>query len=61
MCIRDRGVLQPKIADGTFRIVNSSEAVALQDTAELTREQMAGIIDQVTTNWAVSYTHLSAR
>jgi putative multiple sugar transport system substrate-binding protein len=45
------GVLQPKIADGTFRIVNSSEAVALQDTAELTREQMAGIIDQVTTNW----------
>ena len=45
------GVLQPKIADGTFRIVNSSEAVALQDTAELTREQMATIIDQVTTNW----------
>ena len=45
------GVLQPKIADGTFRIVNSDEAVALQDTAELTREQMAGIIDQVTTNW----------
>jgi putative multiple sugar transport system substrate-binding protein len=45
------GVLQPKIADGTFRIVNSSEAVALQDTAELTREQMAGIIDQITTNW----------
>ena len=45
------GVLQPKIADGTFRIVNSSEAVALQDTAELTREQMATIIGQVTTNW----------
>ncbi|WP_276568096.1 sugar ABC transporter substrate-binding protein [Candidatus Promineifilum breve] len=44
-------VLQPKIADGTFRIVNSSEAVALQDTAELSREQMATIIDQITTNW----------
>ena len=45
------GVLQPKIADGTFRIVNSSEAVALQDKAELTREEMAAIIGQVTTNW----------
>jgi putative multiple sugar transport system substrate-binding protein len=44
-------VLQPKIADGTFRIVNSSEAVALQDKPELTREEMAAIINQVTTNW----------
>jgi len=44
-------VLQPKIADGTFYIVNSSEAVALQDKATLTREEMAGIIDQITTNW----------
>ena len=44
-------VLQPKIADGTFRIVNSSEAVALQDKAELTRDEMAAIIGQVTTNW----------
>ena len=45
------GVLQPKIADGTFRIVNSSEAVALQDKPELTREEMAAIIGQVSTNW----------
>lgn len=44
-------VLQPKIADGTFVIVNSSEAVALQDTVELTREQQAAIISQITTNW----------
>jgi putative multiple sugar transport system substrate-binding protein len=44
-------VLQPKIADGTFYIVNSSEAVALQDTAELSREQMAQIIGQITTEW----------
>ncbi|MCB9138572.1 MAG: sugar-binding protein [Caldilineaceae bacterium] len=44
-------VLQPKIADGTFVIKNSSEAVALQDKAELTRDEMAGIIGQVTTNW----------
>ncbi len=44
-------VLQPKIADGTFRVVNSSEAVALQDKAELTRDEMAQIINQVTTNW----------
>jgi putative multiple sugar transport system substrate-binding protein len=44
-------VLQPKIADGTFVIKNSSEAVALQDKAELTRDEMGKIIGQVTTNW----------
>ena len=44
-------VLQPKIADGTFVIKNSSEAEALQDKAELTRDEMAEIIGQVTTNW----------
>ncbi len=44
-------VLQPKIADGTFRIVNSDKAVALQDKQELTREEMADIIGQITTNW----------
>ena len=45
------GVLQPKIADGTFVVKNSSEAIALQDTAELTRDEMSKIIGQVTTNW----------
>jgi putative multiple sugar transport system substrate-binding protein len=44
-------VLQPKIADGTFVIKNSSEAVALKDKAELTRDEMSKIIGQVTTNW----------
>ena len=44
-------VLQPKIADGTFYIVNSAEAVALQDKAELTRDEMSNIIGQITTNW----------
>jgi putative multiple sugar transport system substrate-binding protein len=44
-------VLQPKIADGTFVIKNSSEAVALQDKATLTRDEMAKIIGQVTTEW----------
>jgi putative multiple sugar transport system substrate-binding protein len=44
-------VLQPKIADGTFVIKNSSEAVALQDKATLTRDEMAAIIGQVSTNW----------
>jgi len=44
-------VLQPKIADGTFVIKNSSEAVALQDKAELSRDEMGKIIGQVTTNW----------
>ena len=43
--------LQPKIADGTFVIKNSSEAVALQAKAKLTRDEMAKIIGQVTTNW----------
>lgn len=44
-------VLQPKIADGTFKIANSSEAIALKDTAELSRDQLSKIIGQVTTNW----------
>ncbi|MGM9966279.1 sugar ABC transporter substrate-binding protein [uncultured Rummeliibacillus sp.] len=44
-------VLQPKIADGTFKIANSSEAEKLKDTAELSRDQLSKIIGQVTTNW----------
>jgi len=44
-------VLQPKIADGTFVIKNSSQAVALQDKATLTRDEMSQIIGQITTNW----------
>jgi putative multiple sugar transport system substrate-binding protein len=44
-------VLQPKIADGTFVIKNSSQAEALQDKAELTRDEMADIIGQVNTEW----------
>ncbi|NLL70847.1 MAG: sugar ABC transporter substrate-binding protein [Epulopiscium sp.] len=44
-------VLQPKIADGTFVIKNSSEALALQEKLDLTREEMSKIISQVTTNW----------
>jgi len=43
--------LQPKIADGTFVIKNSSEAVNLQSKAELTRDEQAKIIGQVTTDW----------
>ncbi|MCR5701600.1 MAG: sugar-binding protein [Lachnospiraceae bacterium] len=44
-------VLQPKVADGTFKIANSSEAEALQDKAELSREEIGKIIGQVTTDW----------
>jgi putative multiple sugar transport system substrate-binding protein len=48
-------VLQPKIADGTFKIANSSEAIALKDTAEFklpeNRDQLSKIIGQITTNW----------
>ncbi len=44
-------VLQPKIADGTFVIKNSEEAVALQDKAELTRDELGKLIGQITTDW----------
>ena len=44
-------VLQPKIADGTFVIANSDIAVGLQDKPELTRDEMANIIGQITTDW----------
>lgn len=44
-------VLQPKIADGTFIIANSSQAEGLKDTKELDRDQLSQIIGQVTTNW----------
>jgi putative multiple sugar transport system substrate-binding protein len=44
-------VLQPKIVDGTFVIKNSSQAVALQDTLDLTRDEMSNIIGQITTDW----------
>lgn len=59
-------VLQPKIADGTFKVANSSEAVALQGKAELTRDEMGKIIGQITTNWDANdaknkaQTHLTA-
>jgi putative multiple sugar transport system substrate-binding protein len=43
--------LQPKIADGTFVIRNSSVAVALQDNPTLTRDQQGRIISQITTDW----------
>ena len=59
-------VLQPKIADGTFVIANSSEAEALKDKQVLTRDELGKILGQVTTNWDPSeainkaQTHLTA-
>ena len=44
-------VLQPKIADGTFKIVNSSEAEGLSDKVELSRDELGKISGQVTTDW----------
>lgn len=44
-------VLQPKIADGTFVIENSSEAEALQSKADLSRDEIGTIIGQITTDW----------
>ncbi len=43
--------LQPRIADGTFVIRNSSLAVALQGNPSLTRDQQGRIIGQITTSW----------
>jgi putative multiple sugar transport system ATP-binding protein len=47
-------VLQPRIADGTFIIKNSSQAVTLQGNPQLSREQVSKIIGQITTNWDAS-------
>ena len=44
-------VLQPKIADGTFRIINSKEAIKLQDKPVLEREDQAAILGEITNNW----------
>ncbi|HAL01850.1 MAG TPA: sugar ABC transporter substrate-binding protein [Lachnospiraceae bacterium] len=44
-------VLQPYVADGTFVIANSDEANKLADKAELTKDEQAKIIGQVTTDW----------
>lgn len=44
-------ILQPKIVDGTFVIKNSTEAEALKHIKDLSREQLAAIIGQVTTEW----------
>jgi len=43
--------LQPKIADGTFVIKNSSTAVSLQSNPKLTHDQESQIIGQITTDW----------
>lgn len=43
--------LQPKIADGTFIVRNSEKAAGLAKKAQLTRDEEAQIIGQVTTNW----------
>jgi ABC-type sugar transport system ATPase subunit len=45
------GVLQPKIADGTFVIVNSTQAADVQAEAALTRDQIGAIFGQISTNW----------
>jgi putative multiple sugar transport system substrate-binding protein len=43
--------LQPKIADGTFVVRNSSAAVALLGNPTLTRDDQAAIIGQIDTKW----------
>ena len=59
-------VLQPKIADGTFKIVNSKEAEALKDKNDLSKDEIGKIMGEVTTDWdfnvakAKAEEHLSA-
>ncbi len=43
--------LQPKIADGTFVVKNSTKAVEYMNKSILTREEMSDIIEQITTDW----------
>jgi putative multiple sugar transport system substrate-binding protein len=45
------GVLQPKIADGTFVVKNSAKPLPCKTRPTLTRDEQAKIIGQVTTNW----------
>lgn len=47
-------ILQPKLADGTFIIKNSSQAETLQNKANLTHSEIGLIIDQITTDWDYS-------
>jgi len=44
--------LQPKIADGTFTVMNSPKAVELKEKATLTREEMFAIMGQIDTDWS---------
>lgn len=44
-------VLQPKIADGTFVVKNSTKAVEYMNKQQLTRAEMGEIIEQITTDW----------
>ncbi|MBQ5850841.1 MAG: substrate-binding domain-containing protein, partial [Lachnospiraceae bacterium] len=44
-------VLQPKIADKTFKIANSSEAIAFMDKQELTDDELGKIMNEITTEW----------
>ena len=59
-------VLQPKIADGTFKIANSKEAEALKDKNDLSKDEIGKILGEVTTDWdfntakAKAEEHLSA-
>lgn len=44
-------VLQPYIADGTFVVANSPAANKYKDKAELTRDEQAEIIGEISTDW----------
>lgn len=46
--------LQPRFADGTFVIENSTRALALSDNPTLTPGQQAAVIAQVDTQWSWS-------
>lgn len=44
-------VLQPKIADGTFDVVNCKKALEFKDKAKLEQGDIAAVIGEVDTDW----------
>ena len=45
-------VLQPKIADGTFSVINSPKAVEYKEKLVLTHDELGEIINETSTEWS---------
>lgn len=47
-------VLQPALADGTFKVCNCDKAIELKDVAEPTRDQLVSIMQTIDTEWSMT-------